>query len=722
MTFDKIEKVKHFTQQMLLLTMQYSLIFLLFCFTSNSLTIDESEICSIGDSCSNSSYRSPSIYDDEVYIQSRNCFCDSICKEYGDCCNQSININSNYYQCMDFLSPTIPNPIPTFSPLSVWMRTKCLSNYLGSPSDIQCRNLNQELFIDNPVLFIPVTSLQTNITYRNYFCAYCNNDAHDDIQFWEYQTFCGGNGSIFDNLIINEKEQKDYYISNLTRSCLKTIHYPHLRGRTEPSVFIRPCKKSLTPKCPSGTPVDLARNCSRFGPTYRYDIIARLTYHNPYCAKCNNINNHPITCLDPVRQSVLVPFNHIRAYPLSILFNPNLIKRDLNNSNSMVEIIYSLAYQCMKSDELYNLFLRKCSQINHSNREIIISMKCSYPVQTFEDYHQYNNGSLYLINQSILLTKEQYVFINDRQIVFCTDQWKQIIRPLFPFYRNILSIICTSISLFCLLIFAISFWLISSFHNLPGKCLLFLSISLFIGQLTFISTSNLIHYSSLCFLSGIIIHYFYLSSFFWLLIIAIDIHSTFTRPLVQRDQIKKTNQFHLFNIRVWCSTGIIILIACLLQFIQPQSNFSPNYGLLFCAISKSNAMILFFLLPIGCLLFTIAILFFKTILAIYHSHQIAKFASTSSNTNDHKLVFVYARLASLMGLQWILLILALIIQQTWLWILFEIINSLPGVFICLGFLCSQRLWNDIQQRLMTRRPSLKSHTTSSSLVSPPIQR
>jgi hypothetical protein len=306
-------------------------------------------------------------------------------------------------------------------------------------------------------------------------------------------------------------------------------------------------------------------------------------------------------------------------------------------------------------------------------------MKCSYPVQTFEDYLQYNNGSLYLINQSIFLTKDQYIFINDNHIIFCMDQWKQIIRPSFPFYRNILSIICTSFSLVFLLIFAISFWLISSLHNLPGKCLL--------------------------------------------LIIAIDIHSTFTRQIVQRDSIVD-NQFRLFayHILVWCSTGLIILIACLLQFIRPESNFSPNYGFLFCAISKSHAMILFFLLPIGCLLLTIAILFVKTILAIYHSHQIAKLASvTSSNTNNHQLVFVYARLASLMGLQWFLLIIALIIRQTWLWILFEIINSLPGVFICLGFLCSQRLWNDIQQRLMTRRQSSKSHTpsTSLSLMSPP---
>jgi hypothetical protein len=139
-------------------------------------------------------------------------------------------------------------------------------------------------------------------------------------------------------------------------------------------------------------------------------------------------------------------------------------------------------------------------------------------------------------------------------------------------------------------------------------------------------------------------------------------------------------------------------------------------------------MILFFLIPIACLLLIIAILFFKTILTIYHSHRIAKLANTLSNNNknDHNLVFVYARLASLMGLQWILLIGALIIQQTWLWIIFEIINSLPGVFICFGFLCSQRLWNSIKQRiameLVNRRQLARSNTTSTSLISPTIQR
>lgn len=703
----------------------HSVLLLLLVLSSNCLIIDDSTQCSIRDFCSNSSLKSPSIYGDEIYIQSRNCFCDPLCSEYGDCCNQTDNSNRNYYECVDFLSPTFSNRTPPFSPLHVWMRTKCLSNYIGSLSDIECRNLNNETFIDNPLLFIPVTSIQTNITYRNYFCAYCNNDAYDNIEFWEYKPMCHGNGSVFDYKILDKEEQVDYYIHNLTRNCnLKTIVYPHIRGQMQPSVFIRPCKKSRPQICPLETPIDLVRNCSLSPPAYRYDIISNITYHNRYCAECNNLNNHEITCSEPIRQSGVIPMGLIRVYPLSILFDPNLVKRYLYSDlklNSTINIIYSLAYNCKKSDELYNLVERKCIPITNSNKKLITSMKCSNPIQTSESYVQFNNGSLYLNDQSIFLTKEQYVFINNQQIIFCINQRKQIL----PFYRNILSIICTSISLLCLVIFLISFYLIPSLHNLPGQCLLFLSISLFIGQLIFISTSDLIQYSSFCFVSGVIVHYFYLSSFFWLLIIAINIHSTFNRQIIPKEKIIKTN-FRLlaYNIFVWFSTGIIILIACLIQFIKPKSKFSPNYGYLFCTISQPNAMIFFFLLPIGCLLGIISILFFKTILAIYHSHRIAKLASISSNNinNNHNQIFIYARLASLMGLQWILLIFALIIQKNWSSIIFEIINSLPGVFICLGFLCSKRLWNSIKQNIATKlRRQSSSHTTSTSLMSPPIQ-
>ena len=696
-------------------------------------SIDPDGQCSMRDRCLNTSSASPLIYGEELFIRSRNCFCDSVCEQYGDCCEQSTSRSSpDQYECVDFLLPTISHRISPFPRLSVWMRTRCLPIYFGSQVDQQCRNVPDEMFEDNPMLFLPVTSLQTNITYRNYYCAYCNNDANEKIQFWEYKPFCHGDGSDRDYVTLSNDEQVQYYLQNLTRFCLKTILYPHERGSSQPSVFIRPCKQALPSHCPSVTSADLALKCSRSATAYRYVLNSTLIYRNPFCAQCHQLNSSEFTCSDPHLRSSLLPMAHIRIHPLSILFDPTLLKRYLNN-NTIPRIIYSMNYNCTNANELYDLFENRCSTVTNSSDEFIVSMRCSYPMQTNlqpVDTISSGNGSLALVKDAIFLSKDEYVFISDQRIVFCADRWTKgrsssIVPISFPTYRHVLSVICTSISLACLLLFAVVFCLIPSLHNLPGQCLLFLSISLFIGQFTFILTSNVRSNASACVASAILIHYFYLSSFVWLLILSIQIHSTFNRQIVQPDRPnKKYHHLLAYNALVWCSTGMIILIACLLQWAVPQSSFSPGYGSVFCSISKANAMIVFFLLPIGCLLFVVTILFIRTLLAIHRSRSLAKLASATSSSHTHQasIAFVYARLASLMGIQWILLILALVIGQTWSWIIFEIINSLPGVFICLGFLCSKRLFDTIKSKIalnvVIRRNSSRSTTTTSTLMSP----
>ncbi|CAF3422063.1 unnamed protein product [Rotaria socialis] len=701
------------------------IIHLKFCFTSNS-----NEQCVLRDTCKNSSFISPSIYNQDSFIQSRNCFCDSACQQYGDCCEDT-KVSTNKYECVDYLLPIMSNTMPSSNRLFVWMRTECLPIYIGSQVDRQCRNLNNQTFNHNPILFIPVTSLQTNITYRNYYCAYCNNDANNNIKFWEYKPWCHGQGNDNDYLILNDDQQVEYYIHNLTKNCLKTILYPRDRGNAHPSVFIRPCKKVVPSTCPPNTSIELTQNCSSFVTAYRYVPDSDIIYRNFYCAKCNNVNNnYEITCVDPYIRSSSAFVIHIRVHPLSILFDPNLLKRYLNN-NTIPHAIYSINYNCTNPNELYDLFEKNCTQITNSNHEFIISMKCSYPIQTLiqsNDKIYNNNGSIYLDNYTLLLKNDEYVVISNNRIVFCIDNWMNlepsyVMTSSFPFYRNLLSIVFTSISLGCLLLFGIFFGLIPFLNNLPGKCLLFLSISLFIGQLTFISTSNLTEHKSVCFISAIIIHYFYLSSFFWLLIIAIHIFSTFNHQTVQHDKNDKNHtRLIAYNVLIFCSTGIILLIACVIQFTVPQSQFSPAYGSIYCSISNANAMIIFFLLPIGCIFVIVTVLFIKTILAIHRSHRIAKLAAvtSSSNMKNANIAFVYVRLASLMGIQWIFLIGALAIRQTWLWILFEIINSLPGVFICFGFLCSKRVFDNLKQKfsiiLPIRQQSLRRTTTTSTIL------
>ena len=520
--------------------------------------------------------------------------------------------------CVDFLSPALAGRNSDRRNLFVWMRTTCSPTYVGSDADQLCRNSRNESFQENPVLFLPVTSSQTNITYRNYYCAHCNNDVSDEIQFWIYETVCTREKFNGTSISIVTDGEMEYY-QNKTRHCTRKIHYP--RGNdAEPSVFIRPCKPAQPSQCPVDTSPALARNCSLSATAYRYLVDPPVIYRNVYCARCNLGDTGNVTCSDPGEPSFLFATGRSFSPSLSILFNPAHLKRRLKESVA--------------------------------------------------------------------------------PIAFFTP-------------RYIILIVCTCISLCCLLVFVVLFYRIPSLHNRPGQCLLTLFISLSIGQFLLTCSSHLRRYPSACWVSAVLIHYCYLSSFVWLLVLALQMHSTFNRPISHQDKRKKkSSPITTWSIGVFCSTAPFVSIARVIQWISPQSSLSPRYGLPHCFISNPTATIVFFLAPIGCLILVVTTLFIKTVWAIHHTRSVARFASATSTSHTHQasIALVYARLASMMGIQWVLLIVALALDQTWSSMVFEIINSLPGVFICLGLLCSKRFLDKAKRQAI----SLSTMTTSPS--------
>ena len=119
----------------------------LYCFyvlMSYDFTIENDEKYLSRDCFLNFVLKSPSEYYDETFIQCWNCFCDSCCWKYGECCQWKNSLNSSDYKYIDYLSPTMNEEISLFNPLlSVAMRTKYLSIYVRLRSDINCWNLNQ---------------------------------------------------------------------------------------------------------------------------------------------------------------------------------------------------------------------------------------------------------------------------------------------------------------------------------------------------------------------------------------------------------------------------------------------------------------------------------------------------------------------------------------------------------------------------------------------------
>jgi hypothetical protein len=243
------------------------------------------------------------------------------------------------------------------------------------------------------------------------------------------------------------------------------------------------------------------------------------------------------------------------------------------------------------------------------------------------------------------------------------------------------------------------------------------AISLQLSQSMFLASGHLLeHYNRLwCICSGIGIHLFYLSTFAWLSAISFDICLTLTR-MNRLDARVARNRFILYNIFVWLFSITIVFISVCLHLILSENNpWSPNYGRILCSISSRYALITFFLFPIGFLVLINVIIFLRTIFVVYRIDQDTQLARCTGK-NDRSRIFLYFRLAILMGIHWIFLIICIIFKKDILWILFDIINSLPGLFLAISFLRKQTSLTDIKAKFRSSQSQLSSLGIGSNTV------
>ncbi|KFM65817.1 hypothetical protein X975_15734, partial [Stegodyphus mimosarum] len=114
-------------------------------------------------------------------LDNYNCNCDERCAIWDTCCVDSPFLNS--------VGNSSRNIIPVCSKVYgkldyVFMVGHCSQQWAGD-------NATEKLCLDDgeksndPLLIVPVTNLQTGITYENYFCSLCNEkEDSDELLFW----------------------------------------------------------------------------------------------------------------------------------------------------------------------------------------------------------------------------------------------------------------------------------------------------------------------------------------------------------------------------------------------------------------------------------------------------------------------------------------------------------------------------------------------------------
>ncbi|XP_041465905.1 uncharacterized protein LOC121416476 [Lytechinus variegatus] len=229
--------------------------------------------------------------------------------------------------------------------------------------------------------------------------------------------------------------------------------------------------------------------------------------------------------------------------------------------------------------------------------------------------------------------------------------------------------------------------------NLAGKSALTLSVALLLTFLLVFVSGVSTEHDGFCKAVAAITHFFWLSIFFWMNALAIDLNRTFGTRAKTRVASKSKKFYVWYSLYAW-GVPALIVGACLVIDVCGCTNLRFSYGNdELCWLSSGDANLYAFGVPLLALLFLNAILFIDTVVGI----RLTKRASEKALKKRPALakakeeLSLYIKLSGVMGFTWILVFICEYANVPELWYLFTAVNSLQGVFILLAFGYNKRI-------------------------------
>ncbi|GFT64065.1 adhesion G protein-coupled receptor L3 [Nephila pilipes] len=338
--------------------------------------------------------------------------------------------------------------------------------------------------------------------------------------------------------------------------------------------------------------------------------------------------------------------------------------------------------------------------------KVQLNKSCTRVVLEKHEYLITENGSLDIMNGSIdknVVDDSKYEEGENDSIVVCilAPKWKNDNNDYYiemDVVQAYLSFILSWISVCAMIAVLATYSFFSSLRNLPGCNTMNLTVSLLAMQVTFLLGQRNTVTGKACKAVACLLHYEILCCFMWMNIMAYDLYKTFGNKSILNNIRSKGKYLVWYMVYAYGCPLLIIITTSLLDHFLDDSTFSPHYGKNnVCWITNKSAAVIFFAVPLAiimCVNFTFYIL---TICSIRNVKHISYLSNQKNNQRGKSDVFLYARMASVVGLTWTLAFVAAYTREDRLTgkiltYLFLIFNTLQGVFIFCVFVCNRRVF------------------------------
>nr|XP_045604829.1 uncharacterized protein LOC123762358 [Procambarus clarkii] len=679
--------------------------------------------------------------------EKRNCFCDDLCGEYGDCCLDAHTYNVNEhrrpgrYECVH---------LRQFGDL--YMRRTCMSGWEDPEIAMMCLSGTPHSSSSrrDPLVDLPVTSLDSTITYTNFYCALCNKDSKS-LGMWKARVECPTLSRYqfhFRNLTIEyvssnlffKDENWGLYIDDNGVEVFHTCFIDPVLPETV-SHLVRPCKQ-MTKVCESDwTDTDVENLCHSYtAVVYNFEHA----YRNPHCAQCNYVPKN-YTCF----------YRSMTRFFFDDKFNPNAFSLLFDFVDTSGSNMVGSTSSC-RVGQVFDPFFKKCRNVlcskakqeyrfgrcididvdsdpaaddvstTTSSTTSLVTSSESKPLDTTTEVSSDSSNTSTERTQTLtcekfLLPASEFTMSANGTVVaeeynrtFQSHEYEQteggvlicIIHTETDKFSPLMgwvSLAGLGLSCVCLILHLTAFFIVPDLRNLSGKNLASLCLVLLAAYTTFILSVFGEPGKSECFILAAALYYFLLSSFCWMNVMAFDIWRTLKLATshLRVPAGRQWGKFLIYSINGWLMPAVALTVVVSTDLLRPDGlppHYFPALGERWCWFGQRKALLVFFAAP------TVTIMLINLVLFILSSRIIAvttqsttKITSCAPHYNQFKL---YLRLALLMGLTWLSGVVAGYLQVEPVWYTFVLLNTLQGVFIFVAFTCTHKVWRVVSRKLM----------------------
>ncbi len=314
-------------------------------------------------------------------------------------------------------------------------------------------------------------------------------------------------------------------------------------------------------------------------------------------------------------------------------------------------------------------------------------LSCRKQVIPNRDVHvNVTTKGLLVYNKLKTLLTTSFLITDNGSFLVCKHILNTLTEDTSMDLLTLMSTVGITLSMVCLLFTFLIYCYFNALRHGPGVYIMSFVATLFFAQLLFIFNKQFHPIPLACQIIAGLQHFLWLSAFFWMNALALDIFNRISSNVVV---ISHRKTFFKFSSYAWGLPFSFVAVCFVLDFVHIL-DFGYGQGQS-CWITNQSNLLIFFGVPVLVIILANVVLFIKTAIHIYH---IGKQASQTCINQDNKtMLIIFIKISSTMGFGWLFGFLASALNISFFWYLFVICCSLQGVQVWLSFVMNKRLLN-----------------------------